>query len=150
MNVDGTVKYYLHKDNSNFKEDGSLAIIDGTDGNVMVEVPKCYIRMQKIGTLNYFEVALEPSDGLVLSPSHSINGVEVEYRYYRAYEGHVLNNKLISGSGRIPSRSINTINFRNYCKANGENWHMTDWYLKNLITMLLYIEFNKLINLFLS
>jgi hypothetical protein len=42
MNVDGTVKYYLHKDNSNFKEDGSLAIIDGTDGNVMVEVPKCY------------------------------------------------------------------------------------------------------------
>lgn len=145
MNVDGTVKYYLHKDNSNFKEDGSLAIIDGTDGNVMVEVPKCYIRMQKIGTLNYFEVALEPSDGLVLSPSHSINGVEVEYRYYRAYEGHVLNNKLISGSGRIPSRSINTIDFRNYCKANGENWHMTDWYLKNLITMLLYIEFNTLI-----
>lgn len=145
MNVDGTVKYYLHKDNSNFKEDGSLAIIDGTDGNVMVEVPKCYIRMQKIGTLNCFEVALEPSDGLVLSPSHSINGVEVEYRYYRAYEGHVLNNKLISGSGRIPSRSINTIDFRNYCKANGENWHMTDWYLKNLITMLLYIEFNTLI-----
>ena len=145
MNVDGTVKYYLHKDNSNFKEDGSLAIIDGTDGNVMVEVPKCYIRMQKIGTLNYFEVALEPSDGLVLSPSHSINGVEVKYRYYRAYEGHVLNNKLISGSGRIPSRSINTIDFRNYCKANGENWHMTDWYLKNLITMLLYIEFNTLI-----
>jgi hypothetical protein len=145
MNVDGTVKYYLHKDNSNFKEDGSLAIIDGTDGNVMVEVPKCYIRMQKIGTLNYFEAALEPSDGLVLSPSHSINGVEVEYRYYRAYEGHVLNNKLISGSGRIPSRSINTIDFRNYCKANGENWHMTDWYLKNLITMLLYIEFNTLI-----
>ena len=145
MNVDGTVKYYLHKDNSNFKEDGSLAIIDGTDGNVMVEVPKCYIRMQKIGTLNYFEVALEPSDGLVLSPSHSINGVEVEYRYYRAYEGHVLNNKLISGSGRIPSRNINTIDFRNYCKANGENWHMTDWYLKNLITMLLYIEFNTLI-----
>ena len=39
---DGTVNYYLHRNNSLLKEDGSPAILDGTDGQWMVEIPEHY------------------------------------------------------------------------------------------------------------
>mgnify|MGYP001021137508 FL=1 len=36
-NLDGSVKYYLHQNDSRLRESGSNAIIDSTDGNVMLE-----------------------------------------------------------------------------------------------------------------
>ena len=46
LNADGSVKYYLDPNNSNYKEDGALADLTGADGNVMVEVPKTYTRYE--------------------------------------------------------------------------------------------------------
>lgn len=39
---DGTVNYYLDPNNSLLKEDGTPAVLDGTDGQVMVEIPRFY------------------------------------------------------------------------------------------------------------
>ena len=39
---DGTVNYYLDPNNSLLKEDGTPAVLDGTDGQVMVESPRFY------------------------------------------------------------------------------------------------------------
>src|SRR5690606_8817729 len=40
---DGNIQYYLNSDNSLLKEDGlSSAVLDGTDGDVMVEIPDFY------------------------------------------------------------------------------------------------------------
>jgi len=49
-NADGTVKYYLHQNDSRNKESGASAILDGTDGNVMLEKPEYYFRMEVQGT----------------------------------------------------------------------------------------------------
>ena len=49
-NVDGTVKYYLHQNDSRLKDSGAAAIIDSTDGNVMLEKPEYYFRMEVQGT----------------------------------------------------------------------------------------------------
>lgn len=49
-NEDGTVKYYLHQNDSRMKESGTTAIIDSTDGNVMLEKPEYYFRMEVQGT----------------------------------------------------------------------------------------------------
>ena len=43
----GKVNYYLHKDDSTKKENGSNAILDGTDGQVMVEIPAHWRRFEK-------------------------------------------------------------------------------------------------------
>ncbi len=49
-NTDGSVKYYLHQNDSRNKESGASAILDGTDGNVMLEKPEYYFRMEVQGT----------------------------------------------------------------------------------------------------
>lgn len=44
---DGIVQYYLHADNSTLKEDGTDAVLDGTDGDVCVEIPEFFFRFER-------------------------------------------------------------------------------------------------------
>lgn len=145
LNADGTVNYYLHPDKSNFKEDGTPSILTGADGNVMVEIPKHYIKVETVGNVDRFSVSLTPEPGYVLDPSFmKWNGtkmVEVPYRYFRAYEGFVSNGKLLSISGVTPTKTQTIATFRTQAMANGAGWHLTDWNLLNTIKRLCYIEF---------
>lgn len=145
LNPDGTVNYYLHPDNSNFKEDGSLAILTGADGDVMVEIPQVFTKVTQENGVTSFSIAKDTVDGHTLDPAFIKNGVEYPYRYYRAYKGITVNNVLYSRSGVIPTRSRTIVNFRNDARAKGNGWHLTDWYLLNLIRRLCFIEFNDLI-----
>ena len=145
LNADGTVNYYLHPTNSNFKEDGTASVLTGADGNVMVEIPKHYIKVETVGNVDSFSISLTPEVGYVLDPAFlKWNGtamVEVPYRYFRAYKGFVSNDKLLSVSGVTPTRSQTIATFRTQAMANGAGWHLTDWNLLNTIKRLCYIEF---------
>lgn len=145
LNADGTVNYYLHPDNSNFKEDGTTSVLTGADGNVMVEIPKHYVKVETVGNVDSFSISLTQEPGYVLDPSFmKWNGtemVEVPYRYFRAYEGFVSGGKLLSVSGVTPTRSQTIATFRTQAMANGLGWHLTDWNLLNTVKRLCYIEF---------
>ena len=145
VNADGTVNYYLNPDNSNFKEDGTPSVLTGADGNVMVEIPKHYIKVETVGNVDSFSVSLTPEAGYVLDPAFlKWNGtgmVEVPYGYFRAYEGFVSGGKLLSVSGVTPTRTQTIATFRGQAIANGAGWHLTDWNLLNTIKRLCYIEF---------
>lgn len=145
LNVDGSVNYYLHPDNSNFKEDGTPSVLTGADGNVMVEIPKHYIKVETVGNVDSFSISLTQEPGYVLDPAFlKWNGtemVEVPYRYFRAYEGFVSGGKLLSVSGVTPTRSQTIATFRTQAMANGTGWHLTCWNLLNTIKRLCYIEF---------
>ena len=145
VKADGTVNYYLHPDNSNFKENGTPSILTGADGNVMVEIPKHYIKVETVGNVDSFSISLTQEPGYVLDPSFmKWNGtemVEVPYRYFRAYEGFVSGGKLLSVSGVTPTRSQTIATFRTQAMANGTGWHLTDWNLLSTIRRLCYIEF---------
>ena len=145
LNANGTVNYYLNPDNSNFKEDGTPSVLTGADGNVMVEIPKHYIKVETVGNVDSFSVSLTLEAGYVLDPSFlKWNGtamVEVPYRYFRAYEGFVSGGKLLSVSGVTPTTTQTIATFRTQAIANGAGWHLTDWNLLNTIKRLCYIEF---------
>ena len=149
VNADGTVNYYLNPDNSNFKEDGTPSVLTGDDGNVMVEIPKHYIKAETVDTVDSFSISLTPEVDYILDPAFlKWNGtemVEVPYRYFRAYEGFVSDGKLLSVSGVTPTRSQNIATFRTQAMANGAGWHLTDWNLLNTIKRLCYIEFGDFI-----
>lgn len=49
-NTDGSVKYYLHQNDSRKKDSGAAAKLDTTDGNVMLEKPEYYARFEVEGT----------------------------------------------------------------------------------------------------
>ena len=78
VKADGTVNYYLNPDNSNFKEDGTPSVLTGADGNVMVEIPKHYIKVETVGNVDSFSVSLTLESGYVLDPTFlKWNGTEM-------------------------------------------------------------------------
>ncbi len=47
LNKDGSVNYYLDADNSALKEDGvNASVLDGTDGDFMVELPEFWLKVE--------------------------------------------------------------------------------------------------------
>ena len=140
LNSDGTVKYYLNPVNSNLKEDGSASNLTGADGNVMVEIPKFWVKYENTTGAKSMSISTAPASGYGLHPAFIKNGVEVDYRYYRAYTGSVSGTKLISRSG-VSAAAKETIEaFRTKARANGTGWGLLDWYLLFAVQTLLFVE----------
>ncbi len=142
LNADGTVNYYLNPFDSTLKDDGVTAsVLDGTDGNVMVEIPKFYYRYVVNGTSKKAEISDLPIPGFSVHPAFIKNGVEVPFRYYRAYEGYNNGGTLISRSGVTPTRSFDFPTGRTLAQANGTGWGLIDWNLLHAVQLLYFIEF---------
>lgn len=80
LNDDGTVNYYLDPNDSTLKADGSPANLDGTDGQVVVEMVKCYVRFSKLfnGDVKR-EISEYPRSGFVLHPAFVKAGTGWQY-----------------------------------------------------------------------
>lgn len=117
---DGTVNYYLDPDNSNLKADGSASVLTGEDGQVMVEIPKCYVKVSKVGNKVTWSLSSEPKFGYVLHPAFTKDGTlqydnkldmwyyvgvtqEVDYVYVGAYQASVYD---VSGSEYIDGLNL--------------------------------------------
>lgn len=88
LNDAGVVQYYLCATDSTLREDcATPANLDGTDGQVMVEIPKFYYKYSYDNPIHEWLVSLFWSPGFVVHPAFIKNGVEVDYRYIGAYEG---------------------------------------------------------------
>jgi len=144
LNEDGTVNYFLDPTNSNSKADGTPSNLAGADGNVMVQIPKFYAKYEMVGTLRKASISLTPELGYTLHPAFIKGGVEVDYRYYRAYKGIVVGGKLRSVSGVTTTQSITIANARIAAKANGAGWHLTDHNLLFAVQTLALIELGTL------
>ena len=141
LNADGTVKYYLSATNSTKKADGSAAIIDGTDGNVMVEIPKFWYKYENVGGVHKWLISDAAQTGYEVHPAFIRGGVEKSFRYYCAYQGYTLSTKLISGSGRVPTVSKTRARFRTEAAANGTGWSQIDWNLLIAVQLLYLVEY---------
>ena len=141
LNADGTVKYYLSATDSTKKADGSAAIIDGTDGNVMVEIPKFWYKYENVGGVHKWSISDVAQTGYEVHPAFIRGGVEKSFRYYCAYQGYTLSTKLISGSGRVPTASKTRAAFRTEAAANGTGWSQIDWNLLIAVQLLYLVEY---------
>lgn len=141
LNADGTVKYYLSATDSTKKADGSAAIIDGTDGNVMVEIPKFWYKYENVGGVHKWLISDAAQTGYEVHPAFIRGGVEKSFRYYCAYQGYTLDAKLISGSGRVPTASKTRAAFRTEAAANGAGWSQIDWNLLTAVQLLYLVEY---------
>ena len=141
LNANGTVAYYLHPTNSTLKADGAAATIDGSAGNVMVEIPKFYHKYENVGGVHKYSVSPIPEAGYTVHPAFIRGGVEKNFRYYPAYEGWYNGNKLISGSGKVPTVNQTRATFRSYAAANGTGWSLIDWNLLYAVQLLFLTEY---------
>ncbi len=141
LNADGTVKYYLSATDSTKKADGSAAIIDGTDGNVMVEIPKFWYKYENVSGVHKWLISDAAQTGYEVHPAFIRGGVEKSFRYYCAYQGYTLGTKLISGSGRVPTATKTCATFRTEAVANGTGWSQIDWNLLIAVQLLYLVEY---------
>lgn len=82
----GTVNYYLDPTDSTKKADGTASNLTGADGQVMVEIPKFWTKRVVEGTITTWYVSDAAQTGFAVHPAFIKNGVEVDFRYYSAYD----------------------------------------------------------------
>ena len=143
LNADGTVNYYLDAADSTKKEDGTDAVLDGTDGNVMVQVPKFWYKYEYKDNEHHWSITDDPASGYDVHPAFVRGGGEVDYRYVGAYQASIndAGDKLESVSGKFCVAGKTRDEFRQLAAAVGDGWHQLDWYLNNALQLLALIEF---------
>jgi hypothetical protein len=154
LNDDGTVNYYLDNDDSTLKEDGQAATLDGSDGQVMEEIPAHYRRFETDGNIRRVKLSTLSLPGFHYVPK----------QYYSAYEPTVYrpDNKLASvvnltadyrgGNNNSawdsainsllgkPATSISRTNFRTYARNRGAGWEMNVYETYKNIFWLFIVE----------
>jgi len=142
---DGSVNYYLDANDSTKKADGDDAVLDGTDGQVMVEIPAFYYKYAFTEGKNHVHRISEVKlDGFELHPAFVVAGKEVGKRYIGAYEADLVDDKLTSISGTYPYCDQTIGTFRTKAMNRGAGWHLQDYNLTFAIQILALIEFGTM------
>ena len=165
----GVVQYYLSASNSANKADGTAADLTGTDGMVMVEIPKFYTRREVSGTYVTWSISAVPLPGFAIHPAFVKDGAEVNFRYYSAYDACAFDvsastyisglnrdnavsntpnvdvtattgDKLASVSGVYPMVGLTRAEFRTLAANRGTGWRQLDWTLFSAVQLLYLIE----------
>jgi hypothetical protein len=163
----GLVNYYLKATDWTQKEDGSASDLTGAAGQVMVEIPKFYVKNDSTGTIWKPLISATPLSGYSVHPAFIKAGVEVPYRYYSAYDACVFkasdstiietNNaddqsarvntgtdKLISVTGKFPMAGLTRNEFRLLAANRGTGWSIGDYALWSAIGLLFAVEYQTL------
>lgn len=129
----GVVNYYLSNTDSTKREDGRDAILDGTDGQVMVELPAHYRKFEFDGTKTRCLISEYPLSGYHFVPKayrsayhatvqRSVNKLASVINLNPDFRGGE-NNSSWDGTYRSllgkPASSISLTNFRNYARNRG-------------------------------
>lgn len=78
--------------------------LDGSNGNVMVEIPKFYSMREKVGNDEIWAITGEAKSGFEVEPAFVVNGKELDYIYVSAYNSaSLLQNKYYSYTNSIPT-----------------------------------------------
>ena len=174
INDAGVVQYYLCPTNSAQKADCATAsVLDGTDGQVMVEIPQFHYLQVQSGTFRYFLVGekrfsfILPGGTVVNSAVHPVfykggSTTPSAYRYVGAYEANLwdasatsyvggvsitedcVNDKLASVSGVLPIVNFTRPCGRTMAAARGSGWHQYDHAMHAAIHILYLTEYGTL------
>lgn len=149
LNDDGSVNYYLDANDSTKKEDGTDAVLDGTDGQVMVEIPEYYYQAYDIPRNDTVV------HRLVLYPI-SNTGIKSKKIYVGAYEGNISSNMLCStcnteftssgvwddsGTKLLPTTNKTRAQFRTAASSRGTGWSQQYWDAYMSIVRLYVVEY---------
>ena len=161
---DGTVNYYLHATDSTKKADGTAAVLDGTDGQVMVEIPAHYRKFEMDGTIMRCFLAEGELPGFHLVPkayrsayhaavdrtNTSAPKLASVVNLTAAFRGGA-NNASYDGTYRsmlgTPSGTISLTNYRAYARnrgaagKNGAGWNCDVYEIQKTCFWLFVVEY---------
>jgi len=162
VNAAGEVVYYLHPNNSLLKENGDLANLTGTDGNVMVEIPEHYYRtwFETVGAEIYqnYAVSEYALPGFTKIKKHYISAFEASLNRTTLKAASVINNTPTYRGGNNnaawdnadnsllgkPVTALTRENERLYASNIGPGWCEEPFQFTWHWRWLIYIEFATL------
>ena len=145
LRENGTVNYYLNKDNYTLKEGGGASNLTGTDGDVMVEIPLIGYRLWQEGNFQYVSITTDPNKTGYCYYAHSLDAEkDCDKIYMGAYLGYQTSSKLYSRSNVSPTARTNLTNFRTYAKNRGTGYSLTSFFPHTLLQCLYVIVYKNL------
>lgn len=145
LGTDGIVQYYLQKDNYTLKEDGTASVLDGTDGDVMVEIPKIGYRLWSDENYQYVSVTEDPNKDGYCYYAHSLDtDGDCDKIYYGAYLGYVDSNNLYSRNNVSPTAGPSLTNFRTYASNRGISYSLEQFFPRTLMQCLYVVMYKNL------
>jgi hypothetical protein len=173
LNTDGTVNYYLDETDWSLKADGTASVLTGADGNVMIEIPKFWYQVVYVTTKPTWKISSVAASGFQVHPAFIKDGVEVDFRYYGAYDACVYDvsandyisglnydnndgangvgvdvtattgDKLASVKGIYPMTGLTRAEFRTLASNVGSGWRQLDFALWSAVQMLYLVEYQS-------
>jgi hypothetical protein len=127
---------------------GTVAsVLDGTDGQVVVEIPAFSVRYGFINGVHTREVRLGCNDGLIAQgfrPHTAFIKTDGTYKtafYWGAYQAYSDGTNLASVNGQTNTRSLTRATFRTRAALRGTGWHVQSYLELAAIQTLLVTEY---------
>ena len=120
---------------------------DGTNGDVMVEIPKFYYKRVKTGIVEEIWICGTKLPGYELHPLFIDNGKEVSKVFHSVYNASSFTDetdnkvKLQSITGVQPRVRTTRANFRTYARNKGVIWGIEDISCVNALQLLYLVEY---------
>lgn len=144
---DGVVNGYLNKDNYNYYEDGTPAVIvSSAVGSVMIEIPKVYYKFQRISPTSDMSIQYSDTkhdDTWVCYAHTDMNGVEKDHIYISAYQGSGTGSIMFSSSGQQPTVSKTLTDLTAMGKGLGDGFEVLGHHQLTLLQLLYLIMFKN-------
>lgn len=134
----GTIAYYLHANDSTKRDNSAEAKLDGADGQVMVEIPTCYVKFEADGNKRRFLMSTHELPGFqkwercfvsayeatIHRPTSKLSSVMNATADYRGGNNDASKDgKFTSQLGR-PATKFSVTNARTYARNRGSvNWN---------------------------
>ena len=157
----GTVNYYLKADDWTKKADGTASKLDGTDGQVMMEWPDFYYKVENnFPAAGQHQIKISPYSGAgwTLVPKHYISAFEAGIQRSTNKLASVVNTSADYRGGDNtsewdasansllgkPATNINRTNFRTYARNRGTGWNINSYTHHKWLLWFFAIEFATL------
>lgn len=164
INDEGVVQYYLHPTDSTLKDNGSPANLDGTDGQVMVEIPAFYYKCEQDADGANVMISEYPLPGFHYQRLQYVSAYQATIDRERNALASVAsmaeryrgcgNQQAWDGTYRTalgrPVGAVSLTNFRSYARArgayglNGAGWNCYTYEANRAIYWLFVIEYATL------
>ena len=153
---DGTVNYYLDANDSTLKDDGvTAAVLDGTDGQVMVEIPSYWRKFEVAGNINRALFSESYFSGSHYAPKMYVSAYKAALKRTGNILSSVVNNTADYRGGNNdatndanaatllgkPATDISRDNFRIYAQNRGEDWFDMDYQVRKSVFWLITCEY---------
>jgi hypothetical protein len=155
----GAVNYYLNPTDWTKKADGTASNLDGSDGQVMVEIPAHYRTFYQNGNKQGCLLSLQYKDGFSYVPKWYISAYEAcldrtnlklasvvnTSKQYRGGDNNATVDAAANTRLGMPVTNLSRTQFRTYARARGSvNWNELTYDAYNSLFWLYYVEYANL------